>query len=221
MKWAYSIQQKFKAAALLAIVFVLVLISNLSGRYQMHKLSDSFSSVYEDRLVVESYIYKLSEHLYQKKMMLDNCSAYSQADINQQIDVHNQEINQLLHSFEKTMLTEEEADCLLDFKATIAVLEDLEHEHLSLLAADAQHDLSTPLFNEYFALASADLRQLSQIQINEGKALNELSQQIVQSSSILTSFEMIVLICIAVILQVLVFASRSTISRNWQNSNLN
>jgi len=65
------------------------------------------------------------------------------------------------------------------------------------------------------------LRQLSQIQINEGKALNELSQQIVQSSSILTSFEMIVLICIAVILQVLVFASRSTISRNWQNSNLN
>ena len=57
MKWAYSIQQKFKAAALLAIVFVLVLISNLSGRYQMHKLSDSFSSVYEDRLVVESYIY--------------------------------------------------------------------------------------------------------------------------------------------------------------------
>ena len=42
--------------------------------YDVHKLAKSFATVYEDRLVVESYIYKLSELLYQKKQMLDNCA---------------------------------------------------------------------------------------------------------------------------------------------------
>lgn len=67
MKWAYSIQQKLKAALLLAVVCAVVLITNLLGRYHMGELGDSFSSVIKDRLVVESYIYMISDHLHQKK----------------------------------------------------------------------------------------------------------------------------------------------------------
>ncbi len=221
MKWAYSIQQKFKAAMLLATVCVIVLITNLSGRHHMDELSNSFSSVFEDRLVVESYIYMISDHMYQKKMALDNCSELASADFHSKISSHNEAINRLLLFYEKTLLTEEEATCLQDFKANIATLQDLESQHLQSSPDEAQNSTTRTLLNERFALASANLRQLSYIQIAEGKALNDLSQRIVQRSSLLTSFEMVILICIAIILQIIVLASRPAISRTWQQSNLN
>lgn len=221
MKWAYSIQQKFKAAMLLAIVCVIVLITNLSGRYHMDELSDSFSSVFEDRLVVESYIYLISDHMYQKKMVLDNCSELASADFDSKISAHNEAISRLLVSYEKTLLTEEEAICLQDFKGNIATLQGLESQYLQSLREEAQSSTAHSLLDEHFALASANLRQLSHIQIVEGRALNDSSQRIVQSSSLLTSFEMVLLICIAIILQIIVLASRPVISQTWQQSNMN
>lgn len=221
MKWAYSIQQKFKAAVLLAIVCVIVLITNLSGRHHMDELSNSFSSVFKDRLLVESYIYMISDHLYQKKIAIDNCSGLVDSDFRAKIGVHNDAISRLLLFYEKTLLTKEEEVCLHDFKANIAALQELEFQYLQSLDDEAQYTSTGALFDKHFALASANLRQLSYIQIAEGKALNDSSQRIVQSSSLLTSLEMVILICIAIILQVIVLASRPAISRTWKQSNLN
>lgn len=221
MKWAYSIQQKFKAAILLAIVCAIILITNLMGRHHMDKLSHSFSSVYEDRLVVESYIYMISEHLYQKKLAIDNCTELSELDFQRKIGSHNAAITRLLAFYEKTFLTEEEAICLQDFKANIAALQNLEYRHLQSSADEVQYATTRSLFNEQFVLASANLRQLSNIQIEEGKALNDQSQRIVHGSSLLTNFEMAILLCIAIILQIIVIASRPVVSRKWQQSNLN
>ncbi len=221
MKWAYSIQQKFKAAALLAIVCILILITNLLGRRHMDKLSDTFSSVYKDRLVVESYIYMISDHLYQKKLAIDHCSELVDSDFRSKIDAHNEAISQLLLFYEKTLLTEEEAACLQDFKANVSVLQDLEVRYLQLPADEIRRPATHTLLNERFALASANLHQLSLIQIKEGKALNDQSQRIAKGSSLITNFEMILLIFIAIILQVIVLASRPVISRTWRQSNLN
>jgi len=221
MKWAYSIQQKFKAAALLALVCVIVLITNLLGSHHMDELSDSFSSVFKDRLVVESYIYQISDHLYQKKLILEQCSEPSSLDYHAKIGSHNKVISKLLFFYEKTLLTEEEAACLLDFKANVNALKDLELQYLQASSDEAQLAETRGMLNERFALASANLRRLSHIQIKEGKALNDQSQRIVQGSSIITRFEMVILICIAIILQIIVIASRPVISRTWQQGSLN
>lgn len=221
MKWAYSIQQKFKAAALLAIVCVIILITNLLGRYHMNELSDSFSSVYKDRLVAESYIFMISDHLYQKKLAFDNCSELTDSDFRVKVGSHNEAITGLLLFYEKTFLTEEEAAYLQDFRANVAALEGLELQYLQPPTDEAQQAAIHSLFNERFDLASANLRQLSQIQVKEGKALNDQSQRIFSGSSLLTNFEMVILFCIAIILQVIVAASQPTISRVWQQSNLN
>lgn len=221
MKWAYSIQQKFKAAGLLAIVFVIVLITHLLGKYHMNELSDSFSSVYKDRLVAERYIFMISDHLYQKKLVFDNCSELTGSDFRSKIGTHNEAISGLLLFYEKTFLTEEEAACLEDFKANVAALQGLEFQYMQSPTDEAQHTSTRSLFNEHFALASANLRQLSQIQVKEGKALNDQSQRIVNGSSLLTNFEMVILFCIAIILQVIVMASKPAIPRTWPQSNLN
>ncbi|WP_020536789.1 MCP four helix bundle domain-containing protein [Lewinella cohaerens] len=221
MKWAYSIQQKIKAAVLLAIVCVIVLVTSLLGKWQMNKLSDSFSSVYKDRLVVESYIYLIADHLYQKKLTIDHCSGFVDADLRTEVGAHNTAISQLLLSYEETLLTEEEEACLQGFKANVAALEGLEVQYLQLSPEGPEYTAVLNLINEHFDLASANLRQLSLIQIKEGKMLNDQSQRIVKGSSIITSFEMVVLICIAIILQILVLASRPVISQKWQKGSLN
>lgn len=221
MKWAYSIQQKFKAALLLAVVCVIILITNLMSRHHMDELSNYFSSVYQDRLVVESYIYMISDHLYQKKLAFDNCSELTGPDFRSKIDFHNEAISGLLLFYEKTVLTEEEASCLQEFKTNVAALQDLEFQQLQSSTDEVQLTTTRNLFNERFALASANLRQLSHIQIKEGKALNDQSQRIVYGSSLLTNFELVILFCIAIILQIIVKASQPVISRNWQQSNLN
>ncbi|MCB9339014.1 MAG: MCP four helix bundle domain-containing protein [Lewinellaceae bacterium] len=221
MKWAYSIQQKFKAAVLLAIVCVIILITNLLGRYHMNELSDSFSSVYKDRLVAERYIFMLSDHLYQKKLAFDNRSELTDSDFRSGIDSHNEAISGLLLFYEKTFLTEEEAAYLQDFKANVTALRDLELQYLQSPDGEAKQTATRTLFNERFTLASANLRQLSQIQVVEGKMLNDQSQCIFYGSSLLTNFEMVILFCIAIILQVIVAASQPAISRTWQQGNLN
>lgn len=221
MKWAYSIQQKFKAAALLAVVCVVILFTNFLGKQHMDELSNSLSSVYEDRLVVESYIYMISDQLYQKKLAFDNCSATDASDFRSKISAHNEAISGLLIYYERTLLTEEEAACLEDFKTNIAALQNLELDYMDTPADDPQQVATRALLDERFALASANLRRLSQIQVKEGKALNEQSQRIVQGSSLLTNLEMVVLFCIAIILQVIVVASQPAIARPWQQTNLN
>lgn len=221
MKWAYSIQQKFKAALLLAIVCAVILITNLLGRHHMDKLNNSFSSVYEDRLVAASYIYMISDHLYQKKLTLDHRSKLTNFDLRSKIDSHNDSISELLLFYEKTFLTEEEAACLKEFKTNVAALQSLEWQYFSPSVHEVPQTNTHNLFNEYFALAVTNLHQLSHIQIKEGKALKDQSQRIFYGSYLLTNFEMVILLCIAVILQIIVIASRPIVSRKWQQGNLN
>ena len=103
MKWAFTIRQKAKAALILGVVFLMILGKNWYDERNVAKLGNSFASVYEDRLVVESYIYQLSDHLYQKKIMLDNCSnqenlPHLQAKLNQ----HSAAMHNLILAYEKT-----------------------------------------------------------------------------------------------------------------------
>src|SRR5688572_32281804 len=109
MKWAFTIRQKVKAAFILGLVFLLVFAKNWYDERKVAELGNSFASVYEDRLVVEGYIYQLSDHLYQKKIMLDNCSNQENlTNLRAKFGEHNAAIHGLIQNYEKTRLTETE-----------------------------------------------------------------------------------------------------------------
>ena len=209
MKWAYSIRRKISAALLLTAIFILLFVKNLVDSNNVAQLGNSFSSVYEDRLVVESYIYRMSEHLFRKKFMLDTCSsAASAARIEPVVAEYNARIAALIADYEKTKLTDAERMYFQRFKQNIADLKAYEASYF-LNAGEDDASRARGMINAEFNQASTNLDQLSSIQLSEGKILNERSKKIVAGSSILTRLEIGILIAIALMVLVLVFESTS------------
>jgi hypothetical protein len=219
MKWIYSIQERGKAAVILTVVIALVSVVTLMEKSNVSELGTSFSSVYEDRLVVESYIYKFSDYLYQKKLVIDDChSAQQAAMMSKKITLHNAAIQKMITAYEQTKLTEAEAKYFADFKKNISEIVALEN---NMLVRSNNFERRRSDFNQEVDKALSNLDELSSIQLSEGKALNENSKRIMAGSEILTQFELVVLIIIAVIIQMLIFTSNSFRSKISQNSNLN
>lgn len=220
MNWIYSIQERGKAAAILTGVIVLVSAVTLMEKSNVSELGSSFSSVYEDRLVVESYIYKFSDYLYQKKLLVDDCkSGQHAADLRAKITAHNDAILKMIASYEQTKLTDKEAEYFADFKKNITEIIALENSMVNQTAVAFEQ--RRPGFDQEVDKALSNLNQLSAIQLSEGKALNENSKKILAGSEMLTQFELVVLIVIAIMIQMLIFASNSFKPKFPQNPRMN
>lgn len=215
MKWAFTIRQKTKAALILGVVFLLVLAKNWYDERKVSELGNSFASVYEDRLVVEGYIYQLSDHLYQKKIMLDNCSSQDNLNnLRNKFGEHNAAIHALIQNYEKTRLTEAETAYFQDFKNHVAAIEKLERNYL---AGPGNGNISAKsAMNRSYDFAAGNLHQLSGIQLAEGKMLNEQSKKMIAGSSLLTQFELVILIGIGLLIQGLIFAAKSAVPKKPQ-----
>jgi len=219
MKWLYVIQQKAKVAFLLAIVLIGVFIKNVIDRNNFSELGDSFNSVYNDRLLVESYIYQMAEHLYQKQILIDQCSHRGDMDqLRSAIRQHNVAINHLIQQYGKTKLTSQELACFESFKKNVTDLTQLEDRFLT---SPFGSNASQSSLDRQFLSAATNLDQLSAIQVAEGKSMTDQSKKIVAGSSALTQFELAMIIVIGLIIQALIFASNSFYPKTYQNHQLN
>lgn len=218
MKWLYHIRQKMQVAFLLGIILFVVYTNNVMENRNVTELGGSFSSVYEDRLLVESYIYKLSEHLYQKKIMLDQCGVTQQDDLKIKMDLHNTEISALIHDYENTRLTETESRVFDELKSNIGNMADLEHDFIK---EGNTTSASLTKLDQQFLRAANSLSQLSLIQIEEAKKLNDDSKKIIAGFTLLTHFEMVMLIIIGLIIQVLILSSSQITPKQVVDARLN
>lgn len=221
MKWAYSIEQKMKAAMTLTVIFVFLFIKNVSDKRHFNELGDSFSAVYEDRLLAESYIYEMSNHLSRKKLLVDDCNTKDELDqIRDKIKAHNIAIESLIGSYQKTRLTPTEEVLFKDFKKKIADGLALEQKHLHQSGLTLAEN-SRQILDEAFYSVLNTLNHLSNIQITEGAKLNKTSQKIVLGSASDTHFELTLLIVLGTIILTLIFTSSSTMPKTPQNPSLN
>lgn len=219
MKWAYSIQQKLRAATILAVLFLLVFAKNLIDKNNLSELKTSFSSVYEDRLLVENYIYQISSHLYQKENLIEHFDGLDAGGSLQALKSHNAAIDALLVDYEKTRFTEAEISFFHDLKQNLHEIRNLEGAYLHTFASPL-----SPIYQQLetrFQEANKNLQHLSSIQIAEGKQLTESSQKIMASSTLLSQFELVLIIVVGLIIQALVFASRSVQAKLPQDAELN
>lgn len=222
MKWAYGIRHKISAASLLAAIFVLLFVKNMVNNSNVAKLGSTFSSVYEDRLLVESYIYRMSEHLFRKKIMMDSALTHDGImAIKPSIDRYNNAIKDIIAHYEETQLTKDEQRYFETFKNNVGQLARLEDTYFRQVEAGDPSGATKGAINKQFNEASVNLDLLSGIQISEGKLLNENSQKIVAGSSLLTRFEIGILIAIALMIFVLVFESSVVFSKTSQKQSLN
>ena len=210
MKWAYSIQHKTTASILLAIVLALVMLNNMVERNQIKRLDKSVSSMYEDRLLAESYLFQLYERLHQKNDFFE-ASVYRGQSLGKEFDFEqlNQEIKEIVEKYEKTWLTPKETTIFKRFKAVLSTMFTIDTE---ILRGPEKEIEQASLFknsasatDEAFVLLS----ELSKIQTVEGSIIRSQSKKILLVNISSSQFEMAILVIIALLIQILVFASKS------------
>ncbi len=175
---------------------LLVLLSNYLDRLHTTNVKNSISTMYEDRLIVEDYILKMTTNVYQIRELLNSDIESSQKDIavsNLTLDFKN-----IFIIYSKTRLTKTE-------KATAVELID----NFRKLERILLNNKNVPVI--YTDKILSNLNKLSAIQLNESKLIMEQVES--QYATIKTSsqFAFAIIIIILMVLQVLVFSGDSLI----------
>ncbi len=204
----YSALKKRKISGFLIIGALLVLLygKNLLERQSFRAVSGTLSNVYEDRLLVESYIFQISEKLFKIQRLVDHCTInydYSKAVV--EISVEEQAILKIVGAFESTQLTEQEALLLADFKQII--VKDLSIKSYQLLYSDSSgvNEEQVKVYDQKIARAQQDLVKLSSIQLEEGEKLVSKAKSLINRSQIWAQFELALLLILVLVIYVYIF----------------
>ncbi len=193
----------------MVIISVLVLLlygKNLLERRSFRTISNTFTEVYNDRLVVESYIFQISEKLFQIQKLIDHCDLdYDYSKVINEIAVSEKEILGIVTEFEATSLTEEETAYLTDFKKIIQ--NDLNIKSYDLLITDSSqvNRDQVKVYDQKINRARQDLDNLSKIQLEEGEKLISKAKILVNRSQIWAQFEVALLIILFVVVFLFLF----------------
>jgi hypothetical protein len=188
----FAARYKVTIAFLLMATFLLILGKNIVDRNNSKDLASSFTSIYEDRLLVEGYIFEMSNLLHHKKAMLHDMIKHREDERAATFAPENIAMNKLVDDYEKTNLTAEEATVFHQFKSTLAAIEQ---EELGLN--------NSQRWVAHYATAMNQLRALSAIQMQEAHKLNKQSQQIFSGASFFTEIEFVGLILSCIVVQLL------------------
>lgn len=199
MKWTYGIQNKLAASGVLFLLCLLVLFSNYIDRNHTENVKNSISTLYEDRLIAEEYILKMTGYFYQVKEVINT-------DTNNTDKVNS--INYLLlnikkesDAYQKTKFTDAEKRKVDEF---LNILNEFE----SIYLKNTQKKLDSA--NKAIAI----LKELSTIQLEESKQIMDHVETLYASGKASSQFVFAIIIVILLVLQALVFASKTLISHS-------
>ncbi|MCS5491939.1 MCP four helix bundle domain-containing protein [Algoriphagus limi] len=199
-------RKKIQALFIISVLLLLIYAKNLIERRSFREISSTFTEVYNDRLVVESYIFDISERLFQIQKLIDHCNLdYDYSKVIDEIDVQEKEILAIVEDFEKTKLTDQESSYLADFRAIIE--NDLAIKSYELLYTDSSgvNIDQVKLYDNKISQARKDLDDLSQIQLAEGDRLIKKAKKLINRSQIWAQFEVALLIILIVVMFWLIF----------------
>lgn len=203
MKWTYSVRNKMVASAALFALCLLVLFSNYIDQDHTNNVKKSISTLYEDRLIVEDYILKMTSDVYQIKESL-NAPEADKEQSNNKIKQLLADINGLSDAYLKTKFTASED---IKFAELLKIVNEFE---------------SSPLYSKQVKLEIADkaialLAELSAIQLEESKLIMQQAENLYISGKASSQFAFAVILIILLVLQALVFTSK-TLTNNKQTS---
>lgn len=186
-----TIKQRIHAGFVLAAAFLLVLASNRLNNRNFSTVEHGVDSVFEDRLVVQEYIYTLNNLFHKKELFLAN-NALEEESIPQY-----PEIKTILADFEKTDLTREESLFLTNLKENYAELKTLEGR--------AGNNVSEEQIVSVLNSISRNLDELAEVQLSEGRQLTQRSKRSLGMNQLLSRIEIVFLVIIGVLFLIIVF----------------
>ena len=148
---------KTKAAFVLLIVMLIILLGNFNTLRNSKNVNENINAIYKDRLVVAHYIFQYSKQLHfikaeaEKLVLSDNIK---KSEIIHTLDI----IHNIDDLYAKTVLTNKEKQYFDTFLSSCKEInKQVENKNWSKIATSSAEALKT-------------LESLSQIQIKEGKA---------------------------------------------------
>lgn len=190
-----SIPQRIQIGLVLAVAFLLVLGSNRLDQRHFSTLQTTVNSVYNDRVVVQDYIYQLTSIFYNKELKLvENNSP----DISQ-----NEKVGQLLIDFGNTELTNDERNHLNKLNGQFEKLGDLENRIINP-STNIDADLGS-IARKTLNEIQLSLDALANIQLSESSQLTQLSQKSLGMNIMLSKLEVAFMIVIGIVMMALIF----------------
>ncbi|MBP7471032.1 MAG: MCP four helix bundle domain-containing protein [Flavobacterium sp.] len=157
MKDLKKYSNKTKAAFVLLIVMLIILLSNFNTLQNSKKTNENINAIHKDRLVVARYIFQYANALhFIKAYTLDSSLDNAQKKENIQTAIQN--IHAIDHLYLKTVLTPKEKTSFAAFQAYCSTVEQ---QTLNNNWTQAR---------QYSDQALQTLELLSQIQIKEGQS---------------------------------------------------
>jgi hypothetical protein len=178
-------KRKISGFLIIGALVVMLYGKNLLERQSFRAVSSTLSEVYEERLLMESYIFQISEKLFTIQKLVDHCTLnYDYSKVVAEISKEEQAILKLLEAFEATQLTEQETTLLTDFKRIIE--KDLSIKSYQLLYNDSSgvNEAQVKVYDQKIARAQQDLEKLSAIQLEEGGRLVSKAKTLINRSQI-------------------------------------
>jgi hypothetical protein len=190
------VQKKAQSVIILFVVIVVVMLINLFVWRGYDDLDRTISSIYSDRLVPAGYLFKINDHFYQKKLLLQNKTVLDVSD-RAQINQHNGIIAGLIKEYETTFLTQKEKIQWEGFKNE---LDRYTHAEWLIMQQDVAIVNSHELLSS-FNMAMRHLKELNEIQAKEGKRLQVHSRDIITESRLNAWLEasLLFLLCIIIL----------------------
>jgi hypothetical protein len=189
--------QRMHAGFILAIAFLLVLGSNRLYQRHFSTLQQSVNSVYDDRIKVQDYIYRLNNIFHLKKIRFIKDGDFSS------LTKENDKIEKLLSDFSVTELTDKE---YITLNALTLQFEKLKKSEEKVLQSKANlksgvRILSLKALNEI----DQNLDVLANIQLEESKQMTQRSNKTLDTNLLMSKLELGFLIVTGLALLALVF----------------
>jgi len=226
MRWEFVIQQKLKAAVMLAVVMLAVVVFNLAERRNIAAINQSVTSIYNDRLVPATDIFYLTEKLYNKRFEMEkflSAPVKETAIIATKLSEHNKNIDLLIRSFGKTYLVSKEHLFLKDLRLKVNRYNQIEKQIFSLAAQGAfveARNLYETEGRELLRHNISNLAMLTKIQTEVGNELMKDSEGILATSDMLSTLQMVLVIIIGIAVVSLITISKA-VSVKHESFNLN
>jgi hypothetical protein len=198
MVWTFATKNKIRVSVLLCAVVAVVILTNFGERNNATKINNAVTSIYEDRLVVEGYIFELSQHLNSLEVSSENM--FPSKDNRNAVTAHLLAVSKINDLYAKTELTTDEHYHFEEFRM------------LCNRIANNFKVGNTVDITSSFATADKILQKLSIIQLEKAREHMDDVNSLTSYSTIISHLELGILIVISLVIQVLLLSSKTLVS---------
>lgn len=164
----------------LVVVFLLFTVSGLVGINSLSKVSVSFRSIYEDRLVPSNQVALMSQFEYAiksliKRQILDGSAELDEAEM-ASIKTYNASIDSLQKLYSNTLLTPAEYEAFKQYKVNKKLFDDVVSKVFSLVQLSEPVQAAQLFESEGYSTFDAMILPLQEIALIQVKVGEELYQ---------------------------------------------